>query len=268
MELELNVKLLNMGCGERTIPWTTRWRYLPGHLLEWPTHGSWNLEREGHDDLVISHQEMLLVPAGVWHCLNMISRGKMSSTWIIFSVVTRSGLPLTLDPRAPGKLSAKFSRLARPFIEKIRVLHNQGDGPGDALVREAGQQALGFQLLEALARECPHFGAPSPDLERLRPVFEFLREHLHERFSRSDLARRAHVSPTRFHYIFKEATGKAPAEFVQEARLRRAQELLITTGRAVGEVAAQCGFTSPYYFSRAFRRALGMTPTQFRRNVR
>ena len=130
-------------------------------------------------------------------------------------------------------------------------------------------QALGFQLLEGLARECPErFGAPSPDQERLKPVFKFLREHLHERFSRTDLANLAHVSPTRFHYIFKQATGKAPAEFVQEARMRRAQELLITTSVAVGEVAERCGFASPYYFSRAFRQAQGMTPTQFRRNVR
>ena len=98
MELELSIRLLSLGHGLRTIPWTTRWRHLPGHLLEWPTNGQWSLEREGQEDLVISHQEMLLVPAGGWHRLTMISSGEMLSTWIIFSVMTRSGLPLMLDP--------------------------------------------------------------------------------------------------------------------------------------------------------------------------
>src|SRR5699024_6856393 len=63
----------------------------------------------------------------------------------------------------------------------------------------------------------------------------------------------------------REATGLSPHEFIIQARLNRAQQLLADTATDVAAVAAQVGYDDPAYFSRLFRRRVGLAPVEFRR---
>jgi AraC-like DNA-binding protein len=62
--------------------------------------------------------------------------------------------------------------------------------------------------------------------------------------------------------------GAPPAKFIQEFRLREACRLLVETKRPVHEIAAAVGFEDELYFSRRFRRALGMPPRDYRKTFR
>lgn len=64
-------------------------------------------------------------------------------------------------------------------------------------------------------------------LQRILLVLQFLDEHLDQHLSREELAEKLYLSPTRFHYVFKQAMGMAPMDYVHQLRLRRSQELLI-----------------------------------------
>ena len=61
--------------------------------------------------------------------------------------------------------------------------------------------------------------------------------------------------------------GRSPAETVRLARLDRAAILLARSNYTVGEVAALYGFASPFHFSRAFKDAYGLPPTEVRRRI-
>ncbi|MGZ8781946.1 MAG: helix-turn-helix transcriptional regulator [Gaiellaceae bacterium] len=118
-----------------------------------------------------------------------------------------------------------------------------------------------FGLLRALRDE--------PD-ERVRrgdaPVAaakELLDASLDRNVTLIELARHVHVSPFHLHRLFRDAVGLPPHEYLTRRRIDRARELL-AAGATVTETAAATGYSSPGYFSTAFRRRVGVTPSRYR----
>ena len=58
--------------------------------------------------------------------------------------------------------------------------------------------------------------------------------------------------------------GMTPMEFLREARMRKACQLLSETDKTVNEIAYICGFSDPKYFRKCFKQAMDMTPIQYR----
>ena len=65
-------------------------------------------------------------------------------------------------------------------------------------------------------------------------------------------------------YGFTAETGRTPMRALREARMRHAATLLDATDLDIGQVAAASGFVSPFHFSRAYRRAYGLPPRDYR----
>ena len=86
--------------------------------------------------------------------------------------------------------------------------------------------------------------------------------------SLQNLAAAAGMGRTAFTEAFSRAFGQGPIAFVQEARLRAAARLLLTTDFPVKLVAASVGFASRSHFSRAFAVAFGADPSRFRAHGR
>ena len=81
------------------------------------------------------------------------------------------------------------------------------------------------------------------------------------------LAALVNLSPSRFRHLFKQETGKGPAQYLKEIRLRKAEKMLRTTFLSVKQVLKQVGLGSNAHFVRDFRKQYGMTPTAYRRTV-
>jgi CheY-like chemotaxis protein len=92
-------------------------------------------------------------------------------------------------------------------------------------------------------------------------------EHLSDSTFNVELMGRAlALSHTQLHRKLVALTGKSPVHYLRHLRLLKAQELLTGTKLTVAEIAYQCGFEDPSYFTRIFTRELGKTPTQYREN--
>lgn len=95
----------------------------------------------------------------------------------------------------------------------------------------------------------------------------YLDEHLAKPFRARALARQLGVSEGHLRRLFRHAYGKTPRQYLAEARLRRAQELLRSTGLGVDRIAREAGWTSVPTFIRHFRRFYRMTPSRFRASL-
>ncbi|MBQ4631137.1 MAG: helix-turn-helix transcriptional regulator [Clostridia bacterium] len=71
------------------------------------------------------------------------------------------------------------------------------------------------------------------------------------------------LSAVHFHNMFKSATGKTLRQYVEEQRIKRATELLLTTNYNLTEIAYECGFSSQSYFSFVFKRKIKKTPREY-----
>ncbi|MEZ4961857.1 MAG: two-component regulator propeller domain-containing protein [Saprospiraceae bacterium] len=80
-----------------------------------------------------------------------------------------------------------------------------------------------------------------------------------------DLCEELSISRTQLFRKTKALTGESPVRLIQQMRLRKAKELLRTTELNVSEIAYEVGFTDPAYFSRAFNKEFGMSPSTIRK---
>ena len=85
-----------------------------------------------------------------------------------------------------------------------------------------------------------------------------------ERWAVSSLAKHAGVSRSQFFRLFQDSVGRAPQEYIVEARMRLARTLLRESTVPVASIAATVGYDDPRFFSRHFRRHNGRSPRDYR----
>ncbi|PWW02879.1 AraC-like protein [Paenibacillus cellulosilyticus] len=73
------------------------------------------------------------------------------------------------------------------------------------------------------------------------------------------------LKKSRFHALFKADTGYSPNDYVKRLQFHRIAEELVGTNLSITDIAAKHGFSSIHYFSKAFRLATGMSPTDYRK---
>jgi len=131
-------------------------------------------------------------------------------------------------------------------------------------------QLYGDGLIAAIAArlfaEPPELGADAKGLtpSQLRRVVEYLDALLPGRVNLAHLATLAGLSQSHFSRAFKASTGMAPYRWQLDARIRRAQALLIDSSASLDDVAEATGFADAVHFGRTFRKFTGATPAAWR----
>jgi AraC family transcriptional regulator of arabinose operon len=117
------------------------------------------------------------------------------------------------------------------------------------------------QVLLLAARERV---TPRPLDPRVQRVIDLVSTDLAAPHTLCTLAWTLALSPSRLAHLFKREVGMSVGQMVLSLRLQQATRLLMFTTRDVGDIAADVGFSSPFYFSRQFHCRYGMSPRAFR----
>lgn len=130
------------------------------------------------------------------------------------------------------------------------------------------QQLLILYLLShiyGLRKESTVEASPAPPC--VIGALTMIRQHYNERLVAEEIAGKLHVGRTTLMTAFKKYTGTTLNEYIAGVRLKQAQKAL-QQGKTVQETADSCGFADAGAMIRVFRRQLGMTPGQYRREAR
>lgn len=100
--------------------------------------------------------------------------------------------------------------------------------------------------------------------DRLLRALALMRENPTHPWSLGELAREAGLSVPHFTALCRRQTGMAPISLLTRLRLQRAMSLLQQGTHNVSEAAAACGYEDPFYFSRQFRKHMGVPPSSCR----
>jgi transcriptional regulator GlxA family with amidase domain len=104
--------------------------------------------------------------------------------------------------------------------------------------------------------------------EPLRDVQQWIAERPGSDLTVEVLAERASLSPRQFARAFAAEVGIPPGRYVGKVRVEAARRRLEDTGEGIEETARACGFGTPEAMRRAFIRALGVSPAEYRRRFR
>ena len=104
--------------------------------------------------------------------------------------------------------------------------------------------------------------------EPLRDVQRWIAEHPAADLSVETLASQASLSPRQFARAFAAEVGVPPGRYVDGVRLETARRRLEDTGDGIEQTARSCGYGTPEAMRRAFIRALGVSPGEYRRRFR
>lgn len=100
--------------------------------------------------------------------------------------------------------------------------------------------------------------------EYLARVVGYMKEHLQENLTLTQIAREAGLSESYLNAIFKEYIKCAPMDYYINMKMMQACHLLCSTDLRIYQVAQLLGYDNQYYFSRAFKKVLGMPPKAYK----
>ena len=101
--------------------------------------------------------------------------------------------------------------------------------------------------------------------QRVKDMLEFIHENYATDLSIQEIADSAGISKSECFRCFQNVVHKKPITYVNEYRIAKAMQLLEDTKLSVGEICHLCGFHHESYFGKWFRKAVNMTPLQYRK---
>jgi len=145
-------------------------------------------------------------------------------------------------------------------------MEEDGDVVSEVLELETRKEIQSYleRLLDAIT------AVPSDhSISRSTRIVQYVKERIEKEFARKDLCLEAladsvSVSPSYLSNVFKAHAGISIIEYLTERRLERAKRIMDEHPlELVYETAAKCGYSDPYYFSKAFKKRFGVSPTKY-----
>ncbi|MBP5860013.1 GlxA family transcriptional regulator [Streptomyces scabiei] len=168
------------------------------------------------------------------------------------------------------------------FVRDGHIATSAGVTSGIDLALALVEEDIGREAALAIARHLVVFlrrpgnqaqfsaqlAAQTAQREPLREVQQWITEHPGDDLSVERLAARARLSPRHFARAFQAETGTTPGRYVDRVRLEHARRLLEDTADGVEEISRACGYGTSEAMRRAFVKALGTSPAEYRRRFR
>jgi AraC family transcriptional regulator, transcriptional activator FtrA len=208
-----------------------------------------------------------------------------SGVFVLAATGLLDGKRVTAHWRHADRLKARYPNLnVEPdvlYVDEGSILTSAGSTAGIDLGLHIIRLDYGAEIANEIARRLvmqPHRDGGQAQYVRdsgrspleggLAPVLAWAQEHLEKPLSVDDLARKAAMSARTFARRFREQAGTTPHQWLTHQRLFAAQRRMETTEESIDQIAEAVGLQTAATLRQNFGRALGTTPTAYRRRFR
>ena len=158
-----------------------------------------------------------------------------------------------------------LNRTMRRIAEEIASPSYCSDTLIDALASTAGVDLFRHRLSREGRRQIEDNGGLCP--LRLKLVRDFVESSLEKAPTISAIANEIGISSSHLRRLFKTSTGQTLHDYIEEARVTQARDMLANTRLPLKIISYKVGFSHPSAFSAAFRKATGESPREYRERV-
>lgn len=223
-------------------------------------HGSFNIDT-GH--YLATKGDVLFFDPGILHDETTIDGDLTTSCLAVsaFQLPGRQKNEMVGHLYAPQlSLGAQFENVQALF-RSLTHLATAGD---DVPILDQLTCVILCKLDEELTR---HGQEPLPQEDSLGlTVKAYIDAHYREEITLKSIASDMNFNSYYLAHAFREHIGYSPMQYIIRRRIGEAQNLLITTRRSITDIALSCGYNNSNYFQSVFKRLVGMTPGQYRRD--
>jgi len=236
-------------------------RILDEYQLLYIVRGKGTLVTREEKNTALHEGQMFLLLPGEWHSYYPADKTGWDEYWIGFRGVN-------MDNRVASAFFRKQKSVYNIGIqEDIVQLYKQA-------ITVAKEQKAGYQQMLAgivnLLLGYAYAYDKQSSFENLQVINQInkakiiMAENFHVGITPKEVADRVHMSYSWFRRIFKQYTGFAPIQYMQELRINKSKELLTNTSLMVKEIAYDVGFNKIEYFHITFKKRTGYTPDKYR----
>ncbi len=123
-----------------------------------------------------------------------------------------------------------------------------------------------FQILITICRSRQQLLMPSENNFSIERLILQLNQKYMDKWTVSSMADYCKLGESYFAHTFKKHTGVSPMRFLNELRIEKARELLFSGTMNISTIASLVGYDDPLYFSRVFKKLVGIAPQNFQQN--
>lgn len=208
----------------------------------------------------ISAGDGIMLFPGVWHRYRPLKKTGWKEQWVGFSGHIASAF-----------MANGFFNAQHPIIHKCNrgTVHNYFE----SLYKLFNNEPFGFQRLASGI--CMQLIAEAYNIQQHnnnKELHNLVAYAKHLMYKKIDTKINLHkiasdfgVSYSKFRIDFKMQTGSSPLQYYLQLKIEKSKELLLLSDKSQKEIAFSLGFESDYYFNRLFKKKMGITPLQFRR---
>lgn len=224
------------------------------------------LERAG-DAFPLSEGRLYFIPAGVR--FNTNSTRDVGHLYVHFDVI---GLP------SIARREIFYEPICLP--RKPELEHGAWELMRSLEMAQADDLTLQFRIKALLYEGLALYlqSVPPEQLQRclslasavepVLPAIRHIEANIAARLTIRDLAQLCHMNADYFSRRFRECVGQTPGYYIQEQRVKAAEQLLLFTEQSIEQIASGTGFGNRFYFSRVFARHTGVSPVAYRKGSR
>jgi AraC-like DNA-binding protein len=154
---------------------------------------------------------------------------------------------------------------AGAMLQQLGRRYRTGGAGSELTVAGLMLQVLGAVVAARRTAAARHriMPAAGPGIRLVDRVADYLDTHLDSRVRTSDLAAAVGMSVSAFAHAYRAEAGEPPYQAVLRSKMAAAKRLLLQDGLTVKEAAAALGFSTPFNFSRTFKRMVGCSPSGY-----
>lgn len=213
----------------------------------------------GERRYAIGQEEVFCIPKGARHRYYASEENPWSIFWVHFKGESTAYFPLDACRIIPMTSRHGNNRMMFLFDLLFRVLgRNYTEGNFIYI-----SQVLSLILSEVYFREKED--EASMQNKHITAIVRYMYKHIRQNLSLEGLSEEFLLSKSYLNAMFKKHTQRAPIDFFINLKMQEACKMLKSTSLLVSEVSAELGYEDPFYFSRIFKKNVGITPTEYKR---